>query len=941
MAVLVVVACQPSASSAAEPSFTDVPLAGRLGEPGHLDGQGGEARIRRTQFGCLDAAGNLYIAESGTVRRISPSGEVRTLAGVARTLDVVDGVGAEARFSNYEFPLAADAADNVYTVDSRSHVVRKITPRGEVTTVAGRRNFAGFEDGPASVARFSRPSGIVVDSAGFLYVSDTDNRAIRRISPAGEVTTVTRSTTFAYPTGLAIDGRDKVYVAEGDGQFVQTIHILMPDGTATRTRWGELGIRPSYLYNESEGINFRIDASGNLLVHQHDDGWLRRLTPESVETDRFRSDGLNGFADLGLGLLAVDRDGVIFLVDQGVIKRRILSAPAKSIPAWSPAPPAAGHTVSGVAYGNGTFVLSGNREPGAEPQSPLISTSPDGVTWSHRAAPATGTAATVQHVHDRFFLGLRLGAPAATGVGSVAAGSSILTSTDGLGWFSSDRLEFQGQPVNAPEDFAYGNGLYVAAVPPTAHSQAIALSSADGRQWTARAIDDSPGVGPARVVHFRDRFFALAPRRDRAGSGLHSSTDAVTWAPVPTAPAPLHGLAASDDALIVTRVHPDESDATGAVTTDGISFQPLPAAAAGYLGAGIRFVHHAFMIVSGEAPQPDRAPDGVALHASHDGHTWTTVGSLGPPDAAVVGFAAVAGRHVVATARGVYTGLTDVAPGGQPGTRATGSRFNHLSVRARIGGEGGLLTVGVAVADTATGPAGGLLLRALGPALGPFGLAAVGDPRLAWLSGESIVATNDDWSGAPDLLRATAAAGAFPLPAGSRDAALLLSSVRPGLYTLQATAADRSPGLALVEVHDLTPSSPPTATAGRLVNLSARALVAPDGDRLIAGFEVAGGPARVLLRAVGPTLGHFAVRNHLSDPWLELYRGPVLVAANDDWHPATAPEPLQRRVGAFGLPARSRDAALTTTLPPGTYTVHVAHAGPETGVALIEVFEIP
>jgi len=138
VAILVGATCSVIASTAKEPNYTDTPLAGLLGEPGHLDGQGSLARVNRTRFGCLDGAGNLYISESGTIRRISPNGEVRTLAGAANLYRYLDGVGAEARFSEFEFPIAADRTGNVYAVDPIRHTVRKITSRGEVTTFAGK-----------------------------------------------------------------------------------------------------------------------------------------------------------------------------------------------------------------------------------------------------------------------------------------------------------------------------------------------------------------------------------------------------------------------------------------------------------------------------------------------------------------------------------------------------------------------------------------------------------------------------------------------------------------------------------------------------------------------------------------------------------------------------------------------------------------------------------
>jgi hypothetical protein len=143
-------------------------------------------------------------------------------------------------------------------------------------------------------------------------------------------------------------------------------------------------------------------------------------------------------------------------------------------------------------------------------------------------------------------------------------------------------------------------------------------------------------------------------------------------------------------------------------------------------------------------------------------------------------------------------------------------------------------------------------------------------------------------------------------------------------------------GIALVEVYeaDSTPSS--------LVNLSCRARVGTGGDILIAGFAVAGSePKRVLIRAAGPSLAALGVTGALADPRLEVIREGTgaIVATNDNWDSALAP--AASSVGAFALTPGSRDAAIIVTLPPGAYTAQVSGVNNTTGVALVEVYELP
>ena len=277
-------------------------------------------------------------------------------------------------------------------------------------------------------------------------------------------------------------------------------------------------------------------------------------------------------------------------------------------------------------------------------------------------------------------------------------------------------------------------------------------------------------------------------------------------------------------------------------------------------------------------------------------------------------------------ASAAVNGSPGAADPGTPGGGGTSSaRLANLSVRTAMDA-GQTLIVGT----TVSGGASNLLVRAAGPALGAFGLAtAMADPRLELYNGATLAFENDNWTG--DLASTFSAVGAFAFTAGSRDAAFVRSI--QGGPTIQVRGT--GPGVVLVEVYDLGTGSP-----ARLVNVSARNRVGTDDNILIAGFNVAGtGQKRLLLRAVGPKLGTFGVTGFLTDPRLELYNGTTKIGENDNWTADLAA--TFATVGAFALDAGSRDAALVTTLNPGTYTVQVSGVGGGTGEGLVEIYELP
>ena len=279
------------------------------------------------------------------------------------------------------------------------------------------------------------------------------------------------------------------------------------------------------------------------------------------------------------------------------------------------------------------------------------------------------------------------------------------------------------------------------------------------------------------------------------------------------------------------------------------------------------------------------------------------------------------------------------------------ARLINLAVRTTAGPGDKLLIVGLSIGGVGTSGNKPLLLRAVGPTLGAFGVSnALVDPKLSLFTGTTVLQENDDWAGSAEITATSARLGAFAYAnATSKDAAL--STARPaGNYTVQITAASGAAGIALAEIYDATATADYSVTTPRLINVSARTQVGTGGDILIAGFVVGGtGTKTVLIRAIGPTLGLFGVSGTLADPKLELYSSgnDKPITSNDNWAAAAnAPEvrTIFTQVGAFQLALESKDAALLVTLPPGSYTAQVSGVGTattSTGTALVEVYEVP
>ncbi len=281
------------------------------------------------------------------------------------------------------------------------------------------------------------------------------------------------------------------------------------------------------------------------------------------------------------------------------------------------------------------------------------------------------------------------------------------------------------------------------------------------------------------------------------------------------------------------------------------------------------------------------------------------------------------------------------------------ARLVNLATRTSVLGGSATLISGFVIADAPKT----VLVRAAGPALTDFGVpGALTEPGLALFRGTERIAANTRWptaANAPELRATAQRVGAFAFAEGSADSALL-ATLAPGDYTAQVTSATSATGVALLELYDADPSAqsgtgvPPVSSPtphGRLINTSVRAQVGIGGQILIPGLVVGpGAPKALLVRAVGPGLAPFGVTGLLARPVLTLYAGDTAYRTNTGWRtlPDSAAFQLaSERLNLFPLAENGADSGLFLSLDPGAYTLQVTGVGGTTGVALVEIYEVP
>lgn len=260
------------------------------GEPGWLDGPGSTARFNGPDGIALAPSGDLFVADADNhrIRKVAPDGTVSTVAGDGRP-GARDGPAPTAQFL-YPTGVAVDRAGTLYVADRGGHTIRKITPQGVVSTLAGNGQ-PGYTDGMGTTAQFHDPMSVAVDRSGRLFVTDSGSHTIRIITPEGRVSTLAgspqagavdgtgRDARFNWPTGLAIDETGHLYVADSNNAVIREVS---PDGAViTLAGIGQPGSDDGP--GETAGFHFptgvAVDREGDVYVADSANNMIRRISP--------------------------------------------------------------------------------------------------------------------------------------------------------------------------------------------------------------------------------------------------------------------------------------------------------------------------------------------------------------------------------------------------------------------------------------------------------------------------------------------------------------------------------------------------------------------------------------------------------------------------------------------------------------------------------------
>ncbi|MFN7726623.1 MAG: NHL repeat-containing protein [Rubrivivax sp.] len=309
-------------------------LAGTANRSGSADGVGGAASFNFPKGLAIDRSGVLYVGDTlnQLIRKVTPSGVVTTLAGSVGVSGRSDGQGAAASFKSPE-GLAVDANGTLYVADRANHLIRKVTADGMVSTFVGS-GAEGRSNGTGTAASFRFPSSVALDTSGNLYVADSGNELIRKVTPAGVVTTLAGSgstgradgpaeaASFNGVYGLALDASGHVYVADFWNNLIRKV---TPTGAvSTLAGSGAAGSADGTGANASFSGPYALalEASGQLTVSDKYNRRVRQISPAGVVTTLAGSgtkgsiDGTGANASFdNLSGIVVDGQGAIYVID--------------------------------------------------------------------------------------------------------------------------------------------------------------------------------------------------------------------------------------------------------------------------------------------------------------------------------------------------------------------------------------------------------------------------------------------------------------------------------------------------------------------------------------------------------------------------------------------------------------------------------------------------
>ena len=843
-----------------------------------------------------------YLAALGIVATtVAQPLAVTTIAGQAGVRGSGDGPGVTARFFGPS-GLSADGVGGVYVVDSLNNTVRRITASGVVTTIAGGEineitalPTRGYADGTGRSALFSTGFAVTssatgpliaanygaltmaLDSQGNLYAADTLNHVIRKISSAGAVTTLAGSP----GTSGSVNG------VGGNAQFSS------PYGVA-------------------------VDSAGNVYVADAGNNTLRKITPGGSVSTFAGRDGSNAGNLDGNGAdarfnspsgVTIDRAGNVYVADtNNHTIRKISSAGTVT-------------TLAGAAGNKGSSDGIGLKARFNGPTGIAVDSAgtvfvADTVNGTIRRITAAGVVSTIAGLAgssgavDGTGNAVRFTTPYGVAIDSAGnifiADSGNNTVRKGV-VSSAGTVTIQTQPKTQ----------FVNLTTPVLFTVEASSTTAPTYQWRKNNVN---------VMGATAATYAIAAAQN---------SDEANYTVVVTS-----GSVSITSSAAVLQVYP------ASVFIPPIIIIAQPLAQSISAGESATFVVE---VVGSATPSFQWQKNEVNIGGATSS-TYSIASATGA-DAGTYRVVVSAGGDiqnslsVALSVTGVITPPPITPPITPPVTPPTPpstafGRIINLSILTSLAAGGENFTMGYVVGGNGTSGVKPLVIRAAGPSLGALGVGGtLDDPKLELFASDTKTGENDNWGGSPQLTAAIAAVGAFAYVSPTSKDAATSASITTRDNSVVVSAANGGAGTVIAEIYDATASSAFAAATPRLINVSVRKHL---GTGLTVGFVLGGTVAtKVLIRAVGPTLGGFGVPGVVADPQLTLFNdASVKIGENNDWGGTAELTAAFEAVGAFALPATAKDAALLVTLPRGNYTVQASGTTGTTGVALVEVYEV-
>ena len=674
---------------------------------GGVDGVGSAARLSGPDGVAFDPVGNLYVSDGfgDRIRKITPEGLVTTIGGNGQN-GSADGSGAAAQFF-WPAGIVVDAGGTIYVADSGNSAIRKITPAGVVTTLAGTAGNRGTRDGTGAAASFNAPAGLALEPSGNLLVTDlVATGMLRRVTPDGVVTTVPLQGSIAGQwRSLAVDAKGNIYLANATAHTIQKIAagtnmVMNLAGQGGQSGTGD-GVGAHARFNAPRGI--AVDADGNVYVTDTMNAAIRRISPTGTVTTVAGSPALASVmgatgSDDGIGdaaqfnqpaAIAVDASGTLAIADllNNTIRR-----------AWQ---------VDVVATGDAVQL-----------EAPLPT--------------ATATA-------------MMTSAVSRMSVHAVTSGPVYQWSKDGtpIPGATDARLQINAAtPANSGNyTISVQTGLVTSPTAPVA-------VTVNGSRLVNLSIRSGTGAG--------DKTLIVGFTVDRAGMPL-----------------------------LVRGVGPG-------LRTYGID-APLADPGLSLYAAGARFVadNSNWQTALDEAAVAER----VGAFALSPTAADAAIATSQPAGLYSAQCASVTSNNGVALVELYDANPSDVGR----------SRLINVSARSFVGTGDNIMAAGFAIRGQSPRT---LLIRGIGPGLAGFGVGGTLADPIITVHDETTatIAQNDNWSDADDadaVAEAMASVGAFGLTPGAKDAALLVS-LAPGMYSVHLSGRSNGTGVGLIEVYDVT-----------------------------------------------------------------------------------------------------------------------------------------